>query len=78
MDKIYARNPQIKDNNNTNASINDVKVTELTPLLLVKAFYHLHYKVKVTTNLIRSDKSLAKTEKSSEVYYLGLPWWRSG
>ena len=32
MFKIYARNPQIKDDN-TNAIINHVKVTELTPLL---------------------------------------------
>ena len=54
----------------TNAIINHVKVTELTPLLRVKVFYYPHYKVKVMTNLIRSDKSLAQTEKSSEVYYL--------
>ena len=69
MFKIYARNPQMKDDN-TNAIINHVKVTELTPLLQVKVFYYPHYKVKVMINLIRSDKSLAQTEKSSEVYYL--------
>lgn len=53
--------------------INNVEVTELTLLLLVKAFYHLHYKVKVMTNLIRSDKSLAKTEENHQksIIYLG-------
>lgn len=65
MDKIYARNPQIKDDN-TNASTNNVEVTELTLLLPAKAFYHLHYKVKIMTDLIRSDKSLAKTEKNHQ------------
>ena len=69
MFKTYARNPQIKDDNNqcNHKSCESHRVDTSTPS---KSFLLPTLQGKSMTNLIRSDKSLAQTEKSSEAYYL--------